>query len=50
MAKKWHKKLGHLSIDDIKTLKGMSKGLDFTTEDLKDIKEACKTCIKAKKK
>ncbi|XP_077264368.1 uncharacterized protein LOC143898641 isoform X2 [Temnothorax americanus] len=48
MAEKWHKKLGYLSIDGMKTLKGMSKGLDFTTEDLKKIEEACETCMKAK--
>lgn len=48
LAEKWHKKLGHLSIDGMKTLKGMSKGLDFTTEDLKNIEEACETCLKAK--
>lgn len=48
LAEKWHKKLGHLSIDGMKTLKGMSKGLDFNTEDLNKIEEVCGTCMKAK--
>lgn len=46
-AEKWHKKLGHLSIDGMKILKGMSKGLDFITENLKNL-EVCETCMKAK--
>ena len=48
LAEKWHKKLGHLSFEGMKILKGISEGLDFTEEDLKNIEETCETCMKAK--
>lgn len=48
LAEKSHKKLRYLSIDEMKTLRGISKDLDFIMENLENIEEACVICMKAK--
>lgn len=44
----WHKKLGHLSFDGMKILKGISEGMDFIAKDLREMNTTCETCLKAK--
>lgn len=47
-TEKWHKKLGHLSLTEMKKLLDISSGVEVTATDLKKTEKLCETCMKAK--
>lgn len=44
----WHKKLWHISNNNLKTLVQISEGMNLTAEDLKKLEKVCDICQKAK--
>lgn len=48
LAEKWHRKLGHLSVVNMKKLIGMSNGLNITKQDCDHIDKICEICLQAK--
>lgn len=47
-AENWHRRLGHLSVDGMRSLVHKSKGLNITEKMLKRMETTCETCLKAK--
>lgn len=44
----WHRKLGHISNENLKTLKKISEGMKLKPADIKESKKVCETCLNAK--
>lgn len=44
----WHRKLGHLIVEGMKNLLNVSESVNINSKDLKDVRDICETCVKAK--
>lgn len=44
----WHRRLGHLSAEGMRSLARKSKGMNITEKALKQMETTCETCMKAK--
>ena len=47
-AEMWHRKLGHISNEQLKKLMRLSIGVSLTAEDLEQVEKVCKICQEAK--
>lgn len=47
-AMMWHRKLGHISNNNLQTLQTISEGMKLSNTEMKNLNEVCDTCQKAK--
>lgn len=47
-ASEWHRKLGHLSLQNLKKLLDISNGMEVNKNDFNNLEKECEVCIKSK--
>lgn len=48
LVKKWHRRLGHISMQGMKKLINITEGMNIDKKELRKTEELCEICIKAK--